>query len=266
MTTVEAGGVALRSFEVGGLVIGCSVGGSGAPVVVLHHSFGGVGWSELCSGLAGGCEVWAPDLPGFGGSSRPVWARDVRDLALLVGWWLRGLGVGPVTVVGCGFGGWVAAELVTMCPELFSGLVLVGSAGLLPEDGRILDQVLISHSEYVRAGFSSDAAYEAVFGAELSDEVLLEWDRCREMVARVAWKPYMYNRRLVPLLRLVEVPTLVVWGELDRVVPPECGVAFAGLVPGARLEVVAGCGHAVDLEAPEVLAGMVLGHVAAVAS
>ena len=80
------------------------------------------------------------------------------------------------------------------------------------------------------------------------------------MVARVAWKPYMYNRRLVPLLGLVSVSTLVVWGELDAVVPLECGELFAGLIPGARLEVVAGCGHAVDLEAPGVLAGLVFDH------
>ncbi len=261
MTTAEVGVGRVEEFVVGGGVVRCWVGGSGGSVVVLPHSFGGVGWSGFCGGLVGsGFSVLAPDLPGFGGSSRPVWGRDVRDLALLVGWWLRGLGVGPVVVVGCGFGGWVAAELVTMCPELFSGLVLVGAAGLLPGRGRILDQVLISHSEYVRAGFSSDAAYEGVFGSELSDELLLGWDRCREMVARVAWKPYMYNRRLVPLLGLVSVSTLVVWGELDAVVPLECGELFAGLIPGARLEVVAGCGHAVDLEAPGVLAGLVFDH------
>ncbi len=143
-----------------------------------------------------------------------------------------------------------------MCPELVSDLVLVGSAGLLPESGRILDQVLISHSEYVRSAFSSTAAYEQVFTDVLSDELLLAWDRNREMVARVAWKPYMYNRRLVPLLGSVEVPVLVVWGSEDRVVPLECGEAFARLLPNARLEIVKGCGHAVDLEAPDVSGGI----------
>ena len=261
MTATEADAGRVTTSVVADGVVRCLEGGSGPRVVVLHHSFGAVGWGRFEAGLSGDFSVLAPELPGFGESGRPVWARDVRDLALLVGWWLRGLGGGEVTLVGCGFGGWVAAELVTMCPELVSDLVLVGSAGLLPESGRILDQVLISHSEYVRSAFSSTAAYEQVFTDVLSDELLLAWDRNREMVARVAWKPYMYNRRLVPLLGSVEVPVLVVWGSEDRVVPLECGEAFARLLPNARLEIVKGCGHAVDLEAPDVLVELVKGQV-----
>ena len=148
-----------------------------------------------------------------------------------------------------------------MWPEGLAQLVLVGAAGLLPERGRILDQVLVSHSDYVRAAFHDAGAYEAVYGTELTDELLLQWDRNREMTARVAWKPHMYNRRLVPLLPQVDVPTLVVWGDEDRVIPRECGERYADLMPHASLEVVADCGHAVDLERPDELARLVVGHV-----
>jgi pimeloyl-ACP methyl ester carboxylesterase len=148
-----------------------------------------------------------------------------------------------------------------MWPEGLSHLVLVGAAGILPEHGRILDQVLISHSEYVRAAFHSPEAYEAVYTSELTDDLLLEWDRNREMTARVAWKPHMYNRRLVPLLPGVQVPTLVVWGRDDRVVPLECGERYAKLLPRASLEVVESCGHAVDMEEPIELSRLVHAHV-----
>ncbi len=247
---------------VAGTTVRCLQRGNGHPIVIFHHSFGNKGWLAFHDDLTTGYRVLAPDLPGFGASERPDWARHPRDLAIVMAWWLRILAPGPVAVVGCGFGGWVAAELVTLHPEACSHLVLVGAAGLLPERGRILDQVLISHSEYVQSAFSQRQAYEAVYGPDLPDDLLIEWDRNREMTARVSWKPYMYNRRLVPLLPLVPVPTLVVWGADDRVVPLECGERYRQLLPDARLQVVPGCGHAVDLEQPAVLAGLVRAHVA----
>jgi len=148
-----------------------------------------------------------------------------------------------------------------MSPELLAGLVLVAPAGLLPKDGRILDQILVSHSEYVRAAFEDQKAYEAVYGTDLTDELLLAWDMNREMTTRVAWKPYMYNRRLPPLLAHVHVPTLVVAAESDRITPRSCAEQYVALMPQARLEVVPHCGHAVDMEQPSALARLVAGHL-----
>ena len=204
-----------------------------------------------------------------------------------MGQWLRIRNLGPVELVGCGFGGWVAAELATMAPELLKQLVLVGAAGLLPPQGRILDQFLISHSGYVRAAFSRPEAYEAIYPATgtddtarseatgtddtarseatgtddgeptVGDSTLVAWDMNREMTTRVAWKPYMYNRRLHPLLSGVNVPTVLVWGDRDEVVPLECAHAYLEALPEASLEVVPNCGHAVDLENPEALAAII---------
>jgi pimeloyl-ACP methyl ester carboxylesterase len=231
--------------------------------VVLHHSFGSPGWTAFPDHLAADHRVLLPELPGFGDSGMPEWARHPRDLAVLLGLWFDRLGLGPVTVTGCGFGGWIAAELATMSPARLSGLVLVGAAGLLPERGRILDQMLTSHSVYVRSAFLAGGAYEEHYGVELDDEVLMRWALAREMTTRVSWKPYMYNRRLDPLLPELTVPTLVVWGSDDAVVPRECGERYARLIPDARLEVVDRSGHAVDLERPEALAELVRGFVAA---
>lgn len=261
--TTTVAGLGMREFT----------GGSGDPLVMLHHSFGNPGWMPVHKGLAAHYTVHAPDLPGYGGpegSERPDWARHPRDLALLVGQWLRAKSLGPVELVGCGFGGWVAAELATMAPELIERLILVGAAGLLPEQGRIYDQFLVSHSAYVQAAFSRAEAYEAIFTSNgggpdehlISDDTLVVWDMNREMTTRVGWKPYMYNRRLRPLLRGVTTPALVVWGENDAVVPLECAHAYVEALPDARLEVVPDCGHAVDLEAPESLATLITGGAA----
>ena len=260
---------------VAGLTVASLTGGSGEPLVMLHHSFGNPGWMPVHESLAQNHRVHALDVPGYGKSQRPDWARHPRDLAILVGQWLRASELGPAHLVGCGFGGWLAAELATMAPERLATLTLVGAAGLVPAQGRIYDQFLVSHSDYVRAAFANAEAYRAVFGAPddgeadalvtpegtaLTDDTLVSWDIHREMTTRVGWKPYMHNRRLRPLLAGVGTPSLVVWGDSDRVVPVECGRAYAEALPDARLEIVADCGHAVDLEAPEALTELIAGH------
>lgn len=241
----------------GGDICARTWGDSGPPIVLLHHSFG---WpDEVALGVDLGRDhvVWAPDIPGFGSSAQPAWARHPRDLAIVMGQWMREVFDGPVTLVGLGLGGWVAAELATMAPTLLSNLVLVGSAGLRPVDGQIFDQIMVNHSTYVRTAFGSSGAYERSFGVELDDDLLLRWDVCREMVTRITWKPYMHSHQLAPLLSGIETSTVVVWGEDDEVVPRSCGVQFAELIDGAQLVVVPGCGHAVGLEQPGVLAELV---------
>ena len=248
--------------EILGLAIRSQHRGKGQRVIVLHHSFGNPGWLDLYEQLAQEHEVIVPDLPGFGLSDRPEWARDVRDLAILIGMWVDRIGSVPVAVVGMGFGGWIAAELATMAPHRVSHLVLVGAAGILPRHGRIADQMLVSHTKYLRDAFFADDAYEAAFGAEPSDELLETLDINREMVARVAWKPYMYNRRLEALLPEVDASALIVWGEHDRTVPLECGERYAELLSDARLEIISDAGHAIDFERPSELARAIQQHLA----
>jgi pimeloyl-ACP methyl ester carboxylesterase len=254
------------AFEttVAGLSIHSQRKGDGPMLVVLHHSFGSPGWLPFYDDLAGEFTVVVPHLPGFGSSERPDWARHPRDLALLIGYWLRKQTPEAVTIVGCGFGGWLAVELATMAPEAVRKLVLVGAAGLLPEQGRILDQMLIAHGDYVKASFHDHDAYVAIYGDTYDDDTLLQWDMNREMVVRVAWKPYMYNRQMAPLLGELDVPTLLVWGEHDAVVPFECAQHYARLLPDARIETVAASGHAVDMERPAELAAIVRRFVATV--
>jgi pimeloyl-ACP methyl ester carboxylesterase len=254
-----------ETFEVtiAGLSVRARSSGAGPLLVILGHDFGSPGWTQLFDELSLSYRVVVPDIPGFDGSEQPVWARDVRDLAILIGRWLDRLDGGAASVIGCGFGGWVAAELATMSPASIDRLVLVGPAGLLPQDGRIRDQMLISHNAYVRASFADPGAYAGLYGEDPTDDTLLTWDVNREMVSRVTWKPYMYNRRLEPLLAEVRHPVLVVWGSDDAVVPIECAHRYVAGLPDARLHIVDGCGHAVDLERPAELAALVRSHVPA---
>src|ERR1700746_2479694 len=73
----------------------------------------------------------------------------------------------------------------------------------------------------------------------------------REALCLYAWHPLLYNPRLKHWLGHIRVPTLVLWGASDRLVTPDYGRAYAGLIPGARFELIADAGHHPELEQPE---------------
>ena len=93
--------------------------------------------------------------------------------------------------------------------------------------------------------------YEAVYARELSAEEQLTADLNREMTVRLSWKPYMHDPRLTGLLARVNIPTRMVWGREDRIVPVECGSLYRKAVPGSDLVVIDNCGHSPQVEKPE---------------
>jgi pimeloyl-ACP methyl ester carboxylesterase len=232
-------------------------GGSGAPVLVLPHDIGNPGWLPFHQRLAERFEVLAPSHPGCDQSSRPDWMRSVRDVAVMYQSLVSSLGIERAVLVGLGFGGWIAAEMATMAPGYFDGLVLVGPMGVKPAEGEILDQALVNYIEYARAGFHDQGAFEQIYGAEPSTDQLETWDRNREMTFRIAWKPYLYSQTLPHLLGGVRARTLVVWGSEDRIVPRSCAERYVQAIPHARLEVIEGCGHCVDMERPAELVALI---------
>lgn len=235
-------------------------GGKGDPVVVLHHSTGNPGWIPFYDELAKRFSVTVPDLPGYGQSPSPLWAREPADLAVLVSRVIDRLDLEEVALVGLGLGGFVAAELAVRNPSRLASLVLVGAAGLRPEQGEIADQMLIGHRAYLRQSFRDDAAHDAAFGEEPAGELQELWDHSRVMTARICWKPYMWSPTLPPLLQDLEVPTLLVWGERDRIVPRVCGEQYQRLLPNAALEVVPEGGHLIEFEEPERVARLIEAH------
>lgn len=260
MTTATTSTHTDETVEVAGLKLRLLQGGSGDPLVVLHHSTGNPGWIPFYERLAEHFSVTVPDMPGYGQSERPEWAREPRDLAILMLQALDRLDLRDIVLVGFGLGGFIAAEAATMNRSRLRRLVLAGAAGLQPDEGEIMDQMLIDYEDYIKAGFCSDQAYAAVFGETAADELKQLWDFSREMTARITWKPYMFNRRLAPLLREVTTPTLLVWGSEDVIVPPVCGRQYQAAMPNARLEVIQGAGHFVEFEEPERLAALIREH------
>ncbi|HLZ70544.1 MAG TPA: alpha/beta hydrolase [Dehalococcoidia bacterium] len=244
-------------IEVAGLKLHVLRGGSGKPALVLHHDLGNNGWTEFYRALAGSSAVVVPEHPGYGQSERPQWMRSVRDMAAVHQWAIQALGLKDVSLVGLGFGGWIAAEMASQAPADFRRLVLVGAMGIQPREGEILDQALYNHIAYVRAGLHDQSLFETLFGADPETDQLEAWEIHRDMTFRIAWKPYMFNPSLPHLLGGVQAPALLVWGDDDQVVPRECADLYAAALPRARIEIVPDCGHLVDLEQPQALAKLV---------
>jgi len=257
VTMTTSASATSRKVQLAGCDVHLLEAGSGPPLLVLHHSFGALGWHRVHELLSERFSVTLPDLPGYATSTMPDWARDPRDMAILVHQLIELLGLRDVTLLGLGFGGFIAAEMATMSTGRLAGMVLVGAPGLKPESGEIMDQMLIDHVDYVKAGFRDEESFERVFGAEIDPEIRNLWQFNRVMTARVCWKPYMFNRRLPHLLRQVELPTLLVWGEQDRIVPLSVARQYERLLPNARLEILPGAGHLVDFEEPKRLAQLI---------
>jgi pimeloyl-ACP methyl ester carboxylesterase len=256
VTTTEATWTT-ESVRVAGQALPFLKGGNGDPLLVLHHDIGSPAGLPFYDLLARTFTVYLPSHPGYEGSERPNWLRNVRDVAVMYQSLLAERGLTGVSLLGLGFGGWIAAEMATMAPAAFRRLVLVGAMGILPAAGEILDQALVSYIDYVRAGFEDAGTFERIWGAEPPVSQLEQWDLNREMTFRIAWKPYMYNPTLPHLLGGVRAPALVVWGRRDRIVPLECGERYAKALPKARLAVVEGAGHFVEMEQPDAVGKLV---------
>ncbi|MCY3568233.1 MAG: alpha/beta hydrolase, partial [Chloroflexi bacterium] len=130
------------AVEVAGLKVNALQDGSGPNIVVFHHSTGSPGWIPFYDLLAENYTVTAIDMPGYGQSERPVWARHPRDIAMMLHSAVHKMGIdNDAHMVGMGFGGWVAAELAAMHLHGLDSLILVGAAGVQPEEGEIADVI-----------------------------------------------------------------------------------------------------------------------------
>jgi len=121
----------------------------------------------------------------------------------------------------------------------------------------IRDRFLISTIDYVKAGIVDEKNYDNLYTAEPSVDQLEQWEINREMTSRIAFKPYMFDQTMPYLIRGLSTPTLIVCGREDRVVPLACGAQYRDAIPKARLEILAGCGHSIEVEKPAELARLV---------
>jgi pimeloyl-ACP methyl ester carboxylesterase len=241
-------------IKVGGTTIQVLKGGAGEPLLLLHGIEGNLGWLRYVQALADHFTVYLPSHPGFNQSECPRWLKTMPDLVCFYTWFLEQQGLEGVRAIGFSLGGWLAAELVATTRHAFSKLLLVDAVGIKPQQGEIADIFIVSPAQVLERSFydpQQAPEYDQLYGRPPSPEQQAIAESNREMAARLCWKPYMYDPRLPFLLARVTIPTRIVWGRQDQLVPLECGQLYQQAIPGAELVVIDQCGHLPQVEKPE---------------
>jgi pimeloyl-ACP methyl ester carboxylesterase len=237
-STIEIKGQSLRLMEAG----------SGAPVLYLHGA-GGPNWYPMLENLSMQWHVMAPEHPGFARSAIPDWMSNVGDLAFFYLDVLEVLGLKDVHLVGHSLGGWTAAEIAIRNTARLKSMALLAPAGVVSAEVPFGDIFLWSPEEHARNSFFDQKLVEARLRglADVDVDVMLQ---NRAAAARLAWSPRLHNPQLPAWLHRIDVPTLLVWGVEDRVVPFACHKAYLKGIAGAELFALPQSGHALHTERP----------------
>jgi pimeloyl-ACP methyl ester carboxylesterase len=248
-----------ESVEVEGRTIAFERRGHGPPLVLLHGAMGDSReWRPQLEALAAEFTVVAWDAPGCGGSFDPPDDFGLDGYADCLAGFIAALGVARPHVLGLSFGSCVALELFRRHPELPESLGLVSAyAGWAGSLGREVAeqrrQFFLSDAdrppdEVVR-NFNTTLFNESV-PAEIVDEASAVMRDFRPAGVR-AMGNALADADLRDVLPLIDVPTLVLYGDADQRSPVSVGEQIHARIPGSAFVVIPGCGHMVNLEAPE---------------
>jgi len=226
-------------------------GGTGKPLLVFHGELGFPGWLKWNEALAKKRTLYIPLHPGFGQSPQAEWVMDMRDLAAFYTRFVREQKLAPVEAIGFSLGGWLAAEMALANSAQFSKLILVGATGLRPPSGEIADLFTVTARGHLNRSVANldNPEFARMFGGEQTPQQFEEWEDARAETARIAWKPYMFTQSMEHLLdNVVGLPTLLLWGKQDAVVPLSVAELYHKKIAGSKLVTFDHCGHLPEVE------------------
>lgn len=219
--------------------------GTGSPLLFLHGASGAAQWLPFMEALAEKHEVFVPEHPGFGGSDTPEWLDNIGDLAYFYLDFIKQFGLSGLDLVGASLGGWLACEIAVRDTSALRSLTLVAPAGLRVVGLRKTDIFMLSPDDTIRHLFHDPRYVEQALAEPPPLDTTL---KNRLGVAKLGWEPRLYNPHLHKWLHRIDVPTLVLWGREDRIIPQGYGKAFTDLIAHSHLRVIEECGHLPHVE------------------
>jgi pimeloyl-ACP methyl ester carboxylesterase len=238
-------------FSINGVETVVLIAGEGEPLVFFHGAGTVTGFDALLP-LAERSKLIVPFHPGYGLSADDVAVDDIHDLRRHYLDLLDELGVQDFALAGQSMGGWLAANFAVDHAERVKRLVLAAPLGLKLDEHPTQDVFSIPGEE-LPAYLTADLS---VFDGHVPSPPTPEFlaDRYRELTstARVLWAR-SYDLKLPRWLHRLTMPTLIVWGDADRLVPVQHAAVWAELIPGADLKTLPGVGHLIFDESGEAI-------------
>ncbi len=234
--------------------IGCVEAGAGATPLVLLHGVGSDKrvWRPQLEHFGGTRRTIAFDYPGYGDSDPAPTGTTRDDYAAAIFAAMDALGIGRAHVCGLSLGGVIAIAMHHAAPDRCVSMILADSFAVHPDGPAIRERGLTaSRSIGMRAMAEQRAGVLLAAGAprELHDEVI-------ETMAAIDPGAFAIGLDAVWLAdqrdraAAIQVPTLVLCGEQDRITPPALSEELTSLIPGAQLSLIHGAGHLSNIEQP----------------
>jgi 2-hydroxy-6-oxonona-2,4-dienedioate hydrolase len=233
-------------------------GKADSNILILLHGLGASAerWSRVIPTLSRYYRVIIPDIIGFGYSDKPAAVEYTMDFFIdFFKVFLDNLGISKASIIGSSFGGHVATEFAIRFNSMVEKLVLVSPAGMMKTSTPTLDRYIMAALypvyEHVYEAFS-EMAYDS--DDAVNEEIVMDFvNRMRLTNAKYAFMSTVLGIRYAPKLKgrlsSITAPTLLVWGENDRMIPLQYASEYEE-IPKNKLVVIKSCGHTPYVEKP----------------
>ncbi len=238
-------------FTLRGIETVVQIAGEGDPLVFLHGAGTVTGFDALLP-LAERFRLIVPFHPGFGPSADDTTVDDIHDYRRHYLDLFDELDLGEIALAGHSLGGWIAANFAADHTDRVTRLVLAAPFGMRDEDHPTTDFLAIPGDQlppYLTADMS---IFEGHVPMPPTPEFLADRYRESTSAARLMWTR-QYDLKLHRWLHRLRMPTLILWGDADRLIPVEQAAAWADLIPDAEVRTLPGVGHLMFDESREAV-------------
>ncbi|HWE71607.1 MAG TPA: alpha/beta hydrolase [Stellaceae bacterium] len=230
--------------------------GTGPAMLVLHGAGGSPRFLPAMQKLAERFEVFIPQAPGFGGTELPDWLESIADVANFYREFLDKFDLRHVHLVGLSLGGWTAAALAIRDASRLASLTLMDAPGIVapgipPRDPARENDEQVTRDTYFDPKLAEDARARIAAGSEAVHHAN------RRLVEKLAGHHRYHDAKLQAELDRIRIPTHIIWGANDKLLPPVYGETWQKAIAGSRLTLIPRSGHLPIQEQPELFAAAV---------